>query len=161
MILQLEYEGFFLQFSGLFMKYAFSCLLSLLPHGSNSCYEQLESSEKETILFKLNINGFFPIASQTQRHLTNKKYSLCAWSNCTQREFFATNISNTSIILCQQTVSSMEITIEQGLAPTMERRPRADTETRKWIKVSYRYRKLCLKNFFFLSSSWINVSSIP
>lgn len=50
--------GVFLQFSGLFMKYAFLYLLSLLPYGSNSCYEQLESSEKETILFKLNINGF-------------------------------------------------------------------------------------------------------
>lgn len=42
------------------MIYTLSCLLSLLFHGSDSCYKKLvRSSEKETVFFKLHINGFF------------------------------------------------------------------------------------------------------
>ena len=42
------------------VKYALSCLLSVLPHGSNRCYKKLlSSSEKDTVLLKLHINGFF------------------------------------------------------------------------------------------------------
>lgn len=41
MIFQLDMEEVFLQSSQQFIGYALSCLLSLLPHGSNSCYKEL------------------------------------------------------------------------------------------------------------------------